>query len=125
MRSPLNVPIQHTQISFMSRFSRRIVKPYIEVHLNAIQSVEEIAAALSVAVRTLRRQFRRDEGVPLGRYLTRRRIARMKRLLRGTDRTHRQIARATGYQHAASAARAFKRATGQTMTTYRAEHQTS
>jgi len=98
------------------------VREYIDTYLDAIDTVADVAVAFPVSVRTLRRRFRQAEGVPLGRYLTQKRIARMKRLLRTTGRTHRQIARAAGYRHPSTAARAFKRETGLTMTEYRNQH---
>lgn len=101
------------------------VRAYIDAHLGAIVTAADVAAAFPVSARTLRRRFRQEEGVPLGRYLTQRRIARMQRLLRTTAKTHRQIARAAGYRHPSSAARAFKRETGLTMTEYRNRHGTA
>jgi AraC-like DNA-binding protein len=99
------------------------VRGYIDANLDAIVTVADVAAAFPVSARTLRRRFRQEESIPLGQYLTRRRIARMKRLLRTTGRTHRQIARAAGYRHPSTAARAFKRETGLTMTEYRERHE--
>jgi len=98
------------------------IRQRVDAHLHAIVTVADVAAAFPMSERTLRRRFRRAEGIPLGRYLIRKRIARMQRLLRATGRTHRQIARAAGYRRPSAAARAFKRETGLTMTAYRNRH---
>lgn len=100
----------------------RTIKAYIDAHLGQIQTIDDIADAFSILCRTVRRRFRQNEGMSLCRYITRCRILRMKRLLRTTDYTHRQIAYAAGYERDTSAARAFKRVTGQTMTAYREQH---
>lgn len=100
----------------------RTIKAYIDRHLDQIQTIDDIADAFSMSRRTARRRFRQREGTSLGRYIARRRLSRMKRLLRTTDYTHRQIALAAGYERDTSAARAFKRMTGQTMTAYREQH---
>lgn len=98
------------------------IKAAVEGHLPTIQHVRDIAEVLNVTSGTLRRTFRQQTGVPLGCYVTGRRIARMKRLLRQTRLTHRQISYRAGYRRADTAARACKRETGQTMTDYRREH---
>jgi len=99
------------------------VRQHVDAHLHAIVTVADVAAAFPMSERTLRRRFRQVEGIPLGRYLTQRRIARMQHLLRTTTQTHGQITRAAGYRRPSAAARAFKRETGLTMTEYRNRHQ--
>ncbi len=84
--------------------------------------MQDVARALSIPTETLRKVFRREAGVPIGSYITGRRMARMKKLLRRTRLTHQQISHRAGYRRADTAAKAFKRETGQTMTAYRREH---
>lgn len=91
----------------------------ISAQLHAIRSVQDVAAALGVAPRTLRRRFRTTMGTSVGAYLLRKRIERMKRLLRTTELTAQEIAYEAGYRHASSAARAFKATTGEAMLAYR------
>lgn len=98
------------------------VRKHINDHLDAIVTVADVAAAFPVSTRTLRRRFRQKEEIPLGRYLTQRRITRIQRPPQTTAKTHQQIARAAGYRHLSTAARAFKRETGLTMTEYRNRH---
>lgn len=90
-----------------------------ETHLVRFQGPEEIAIELDYNYETLRKEFRKRMGVPLGRYLSMRRVACSKNLLIKTDLYNYQICEAVGFSSEVTGARTFKRLTGMTMQEYR------
>ncbi|WP_420456734.1 helix-turn-helix transcriptional regulator [Rubrivirga sp.] len=80
---------------------------------------EDVARAVGLLPETLRRQFKREVGIPLGEYLTQRRVAEAQRLLEETDLQAAEVGRAVGWRREDTAARVFRRETGTTMQGYR------
>lgn len=97
------------------------IKNYIEHHLGRIGGPTEVADALGYKYETLRKFFRREEGISLGRFIQERRVTRMKVLLRETDLNCNEIGWQVGLRREDYTARFFKRMTGKTMTEYREE----
>ena len=94
-------------------------KRHIAEHLADIESPREVAAALDVSYETLRKQFRRAVGVPMGRYIRQARVDRVRQLLIATDDPVHVVCHKVGFSSDSSGIRAFKRATGRTMAAYR------
>ena len=95
------------------------VVAYIEAHLDQIEGVEDMASAFGVPLETLRKAFRREMGLPLGAYLTQRRVERAKQLLAETDLRAYEVGLEVGWKREDTAARVFRRETGETMQVYR------
>lgn len=84
--------------------------------------VAELAAEVNIAPAYLSRLFTASLGVPPMTYLGQIRTERAAALLRRTDDTVGQIARAVGYGSPEHFSRLFRRAFGVRPTTYRARH---
>ncbi len=80
---------------------------------------EDVARAVGLLPEMFRRQFKREVGVPLGEYLTQRRVAGARRLLEGMDLQADEVGRAVGWRRGDTAAHVFQRETGTTMQGYR------
>lgn len=82
-------------------------------------SVPELAQLCGISVRHLHRQFLNLTGVRISDYIEGQIVSRAKSLLTGTPMPVRQIARDTGFEHANSFSRTFRRRTGMTPLQYR------
>lgn len=85
--------------------------------LPRIAAVADVAAALNVSERTLRRQLA-DSGLRFRTLLDDSRKSRALELMAGGHRPITQVAEAVGFAHARAFARAFRRWTGQTPTAF-------
>lgn len=81
--------------------------------------VPELAQLCGISVRHLHRQFLNLTGVTISDYVEGQIVIRAKALLTGTPLAVRQIAQETGFEHANSFSRAFRRRTGMTPLQYR------
>lgn len=81
--------------------------------------VPELAQLCGISVRHLHRQFLNLTGVTISDYVEGQIVGRAKALLTTTPLSVRQIARDTGFSHANSFSRAFRRRTGLTPLQYR------
>lgn len=102
-------------------WSKRIerVTTYIEEHLDEIENPKELADILDVSHETLRKRFRREEGMPLGKYIRQTRIDKARQLLLKTEEPVYVVCWKVGFSSDSSGIRAFKRCTGMTMGEYR------
>jgi AraC-like DNA-binding protein len=50
------------------------IKSWIIEHLASVHNVDEVARNFRINPETLRKEFRRAEGVPIGRFVTRERL---------------------------------------------------
>lgn len=82
-------------------------------------SVPELAALCGISVRHLHRQFLNLTGVTISDYVEGQIVGRAKTMLSATALPIRQIARDTGFEHANSFSRTFRRRTGMTPLQYR------
>lgn len=98
------------------------VKVWIDLHLDAIETITDVAAHFGVAEGKLRKTFARAEGVPLSDYLRKKRVEVMKQLLGTTDLKCYAICRQVGIKREDTGVKLFKRITGMTMDQYRRLH---
>ncbi len=98
------------------------VKSFIGRHVKDLRGPQDVAARLGLSYHTLRIQFRRQEGVTLGKFLAQARIAQAKQLLITTDLLCFEVSYEAGFTREDVAAKIFKAHTGLTMQTYRRLH---
>jgi len=82
---------------------------WIDDNLAAQQTVDELAARLGVALRTLNRRFRQATGMSVRNYWQLKRVAFAKELLEKTNLTIGEVAWRVGYQDAGYFSRLFRR----------------
>jgi AraC-like DNA-binding protein/quercetin dioxygenase-like cupin family protein len=82
-------------------------------------SINDVARAVAVSERTLRRMFREETGSSWRTYLLRARMLRAMALLASQDQSVQEAARAVGFENASSFARAFTDYCGQTPSSFR------
>ncbi len=95
------------------------VKRYIEAHLKHIRTPQEIAQPLGLSYETLRKDFKRAEGITLGRFIMQARVQRIKQHLVATNLPCSEISYRVGFVREDVAARVFKRETSLSMQAYR------
>ena len=98
------------------------IKRYIRNHIDHIGTTQDVADHFDVSSETLRRVFRRAEGVGLSRFITRVRVEKAKALLRETDLLCFEICFAVGFTREDTCAKVFKREVGCTMQAWRARN---
>jgi AraC-like DNA-binding protein len=106
------VPVQHLEIV-------RWVVEYIERCSQEGTRFSEVAQAAGVSRSHLCRIFKRVTGLPLKRFLTRRRLRAAKTLLRDPAMPIHEIASRVGYRDASHFNRVFRRWEGQAPSLYR------
>jgi AraC-like DNA-binding protein len=89
-----------------------------------VRSFDELAAAVRISPRTLRRRLA-DARVSFSTLLDEARRERALLLLRSRDVSTKDVAERVGYANVANFMRAFRRWTGQTPAAYRREHRSS
>jgi AraC family transcriptional regulator len=93
----------------------RAVVEYVEDHLDAGLTLEQMAAAAHLSAYHFARQFKAATGLPPHQYVILRRVERAKHLLQaGTDLSLAQIAAHAGYLDQSQFSRHFKRLVGVT-----------
>jgi len=98
------------------------VTSHIRENIAEINRAEEIAEIVDVSYETLRKRFRREQGIPIGEYIRQTRIDEARRLLIETNDPVYVICWKVGFSSDSSGIRAFKRETGWTMDAYRHEY---
>ncbi len=96
-----------------------LVKEFIENNLHEVRNIEDIARHANIAYDTLKKVFRRTEGLPLSRYLTLARVAKMKALLADGKLKCFEICYQVGFEREDTGSKVFKRETGLTMVEFR------
>jgi AraC family transcriptional regulator len=93
----------------------RAVVEYIEEHLDAGPSLEQIAAVARLSPYHFARQFKTATGLPPHQYVILRRVERAKRLLQaGTDVSLAEVAACAGFADQSQFSQHFKRLVGLT-----------
>lgn len=87
---------------------------YIRNHISAALTVEEVAQSRFVSKSYLERQFRKELGVSVGRYIDGQLMLTAKWWLEQTDRSIGDVSRALGYQDPYYFSRRFKQLCGVT-----------
>jgi AraC family transcriptional regulator len=90
----------------------RQVLSFIEEHLADDLSLERIADVAGISATHLKVVFRGSMGLPVHRYVIRRRVERAKTLLMETDSSVAEIALAAGFSHQSHMARHMRRILG-------------
>ena len=90
----------------------RQVLAFIEEHLADDISLERIADVAGISATHLKVVFRGSMGLPVHRYVIRRRVERAKTLLMETDSSVAEIALAAGFSHQSHMARHMRRILG-------------
>jgi AraC family transcriptional regulator len=93
----------------------RAVAEYIEAHLDAGLTLEQMAAAAHLSVYHFARQFKAATGLPPHQYVILRRVERARQLLQaGTDLSLAEVAACTGFSDQSQFCHHFKRLVGVT-----------
>ena len=93
----------------------RAVVEYIEEHLEATLTLEQMAAAAHLSACHFARRFKAATGLPPHQYVLTRRVERAKELLRaGTDVSLAEVALRAGFSDQSQLSRHFKRLVGVT-----------
>jgi AraC family transcriptional regulator len=88
---------------------------YIEEHLDAGLSLEQLAAAAHLSVYHFARQFKAAIGLPPHQYVINRRVERARQLLQaGTDLSLAEVAAGAGFSDQSQLTHHFKRLVGVT-----------
>jgi AraC family transcriptional regulator len=93
----------------------RAVVEYVEEHLDAGPTLEQMAAVAHLSPYHFARQFRAATGLPPHQYIIMRRVERSKRLLQSADEhSMAEIAADAGFSDQSQFSRHFKRLVGVT-----------
>jgi transcriptional regulator GlxA family with amidase domain len=95
------------------------VQTFVDEHLAADLTVDDLADAVDLSSSSLERRFRAEMDTTPWRYVLERRIDAAKRLLETTDRSLAAIAFDTGFYDQSHFTRTFKRLEGQPPGAYR------
>ena len=98
------------------------VKHYVRQHVHQARTIQDVADHFDLSAETLRRIFRRAEGIGLSRFITQVRVEKAKALLRETDRLCFEVCFAVGFKREDTGAKVFKRVTGCTMEAWRRQN---
>jgi len=100
----------------------RVVR-HIDRHLKTIQGPQDVAAALTVSVRSVSRHVKQVTGMSFRKYLLHRRIAAAEAHLRNPDFSIAEVAYEVGFRRREYLSRALKKARGVSPSEYRrSEH---
>ena len=94
---------------------------YINLHYTQEITLEDLARECYANKYYLSHLFSRVRGESIGKYIQRRRLCEAKRLLAETDNSVRKIAEAVGFPDNSYFCRVFKKETGVTPLTFRAD----
>jgi AraC-like DNA-binding protein len=95
------------------------VKAEIDAFFRDVPSSRYLAAGVSLSVSRLQHLFRKQIGIPIGRYLLHRRLSEAASLLAGSYLRVSEICYATGFNDPAGFSRAFRRFYGKSPREYR------
>jgi AraC family transcriptional regulator len=99
----------------LPRAKLRAVVEYVEEHLDAGPTLEQLAAVARLSPYYLARQFKRATGLPPHQYVIARRVERAKQLLQaGTDLSLAEVAACAGFSDQSQFSHHFKRLVGLT-----------
>ena len=117
---------RHRRAGTLPRAKLRAVVEYIEEHLEAGPTLEQMAAVARLNPYYLARQFKRATGLPPHQYLIMRRIERAKQLLQtGGDVSLAEVAAHAGFSDQSQFSHHFKRLTGVTPGQFRMRARTA
>jgi AraC family transcriptional regulator len=111
--------------STLPRGRLRAVVEYIEEHLDAGPTLEELAAVARLSPYYFARQFKRATGLPPHQYLLARRVERAQQLLREGDLSLAEVAACAGFSDQSQFSHHFKRLVGVTPGQFRTRARTA
>lgn len=94
------------------------VKSFVDQNLKDVKTVNSVSRGMHEPYDHLRKQFLREEGLPLGRYITRQKVRAMQEMLTVTDYPCFFVCYEMGYRED-TGAKVFKKLTGMTMLEYK------
>ncbi len=97
----------------------RELQAWVSDHLDADLSVERLAGRACMSPRNFARVFRRELGLPPGRFVERLRVEAARRRLEESGATMQEVARECGFGDADSMRRSFLKELGVTPSDYR------
>lgn len=103
----------------LSKATVRRVRDYVEAHLGSQIRLSTLAALSKLSSYHFSRQFSRETGISVARYVQLRRMRRAVELLAQSDPDIAEIGEAVGYRDASSFARAFRSVYGLSPQAYR------
>ncbi|WP_420908493.1 helix-turn-helix domain-containing protein [Aureimonas altamirensis] len=103
----------------LSKVAVRRVRDYVEAHLGSQIRLSTLAALSKLSSYHFSRQFSRETGIGVARYVQLRRMTRAVDLLAQSDVDIAEIGEAVGYRDASSFARAFRSVYGLSPQAYR------
>jgi AraC family transcriptional regulator len=107
--------LRHGRDGMLPRGRLRAVVDYIEEHLDACPSLEQMAAAARLSVYHFARRFKAATGLPPHQYVIARRVERARQLLQGrSDVSLAEIAALAGFSDQSQFTHHFKRLLGVT-----------
>lgn len=98
------------------------LKKFIADNIRSVKCVSELAAILNISEETIRKDFKRLEGITLCAFIRITRVEEAKKRLLYSRLSCAEICFAVGFQREESGSRIFKRVVGITMTEYRSRH---
>ena len=98
------------------------IKGCVRQHIHQVRTIRDVADHFDVSGETLRRTFRRAEGVGLSRFITQVRVEKAKALLRETDLLCFEVCFEVGFTREDTGAKVFKRMVGCTMEAWRRQN---
>src|SRR5262249_51752132 len=110
---------EHGRDGVLPRGRLRAVAEYIEEHLDAGPSLDQMAAVARLSAYHFARQFKRATGLPPHQYLIMRRVERAKPLLQGGDFSLAEVAAHAGFSGQSVFCHHFKRLLGVTPRQFR------
>jgi len=106
---------ERSQVGMLPQSTLRTVIDYIEGHLEASLTLEQMAAVAHLSPYHFARQFKKATGLPPHQYVIARRVERAKILLRqSSDLSLMQVAVRVGFSDQSQLTRHFKRIVGVT-----------
>jgi AraC family transcriptional regulator len=96
----------------LPRAKLRAIVEYIEDHLDASPTLEQMAAIARLSLYHFARQFRRATGLPPHRYVILRRVERAKQLLQGSQLSVAEVSARAGFSDQSKFCFHFKRIVG-------------
>jgi AraC family transcriptional regulator len=109
----------------LPRARLRAVFEYVEEHLEAGPTLEQLAAVAHLSPYYFARQFKRSTGLPPHQYVIARRIERAQQFLQGGDLSVGEVAARTGFSDQSQFTHHFKRLVGVTPGQFRTRARTA
>ena len=113
--------VHSTQSRLADRRLQQVIY-FVEAHIEENITVEQLASLACLSQFHFAREFKAATGKSPYQHVTERRLVRAKALLTETDRSLAEIAYASGFSSPGNFWRAFRRSTGATPGSYRAQH---